>query len=38
MRTLTSDNEKLKQYFHQTDQTIAQLKKDNEDLQQKVNN
>jgi cell division protein FtsB len=37
MRTLTSDNEKLKQHFHQTDRTIAQLKKENEELQQKVN-
>ena len=38
MRTLTSDNEKLKQHFHQTDRTMAQLKKENEELQQKVNN
>lgn len=36
MRTLTNDNEKLKQHFQQTDRTIAQLKKENEELQQKV--
>ncbi len=36
MRTLTSDNDKLKQHIHQTDRTIAQLKKDNEELHQKV--
>ncbi len=38
MRTLTSDNDKLKQHFHQTDRTMAQLKRENEELQQKVNN
>jgi cell division protein FtsB len=37
MRLLTSDNEKLKQHIQQTDRTIAQLKKENEDLNQKVN-
>ena len=36
MRILTSDNEKLKQHFHQTERTITQLKKENEDLQLKV--
>ncbi|CAF1217632.1 unnamed protein product [Adineta steineri] len=36
MRALTSDNDKLKQHFHQTDRTIAQLKKENEELQLKV--
>ena len=38
MRSLTSDNDKLKQHFHQTDRTIAQLKRENEELQLKVNN
>ena len=28
----------LKQHIHQTDRTIAQLKKENEELQQKVTN
>jgi len=37
MRTLANDNDKLKQHFQQTDRTIAQLKKENEELQQKVN-
>ena len=37
MRTLTNENDKLKQQIHQTDRTIAQLKRENEELQQKVN-
>jgi CHASE3 domain sensor protein len=38
MRTLTSDNDKLKQHFHQTERMITQLKRENEELQLKVNN
>ncbi|CAF4440822.1 unnamed protein product [Rotaria sp. Silwood2] len=36
MRTLTDENEKLKQTLHQTERIIAQYKRDNEELQQKV--
>ena len=36
MCTLTSDNDKLKQYYHESERTMAQLKRDNEELQQKV--
>jgi prefoldin subunit 5 len=38
MHTLTNDNEKLKQHFQQTERTIAQLQRENEELQQKVMN
>jgi hypothetical protein len=38
LRTLTNENEKLKQHFHQTERIIAQAKRDNEELQQKVIN
>jgi prefoldin subunit 5 len=38
IRTLTNDNEKLTQHLQQTDHTILQLKKENEELQQKVKN
>ena len=38
MRTLTNENDKLKQHFHQTERITAQLKRDNEELQQKVIN
>jgi hypothetical protein len=37
MRTLANDNDKLKQHFQETDRIITQLKKENEELQQKVN-
>ena len=33
MRTLMNDNEQLKQHIQQTDRTISQLKKENEELQ-----
>lgn len=36
MRTLMNDNEQLKQHIQQTDRTISQLKKENEELQLKV--
>ena len=36
MRTLTNENDGLKQHAHQIDRTMAQLKKENEELQQKV--
>lgn len=36
MRTLTNENDGLKQHAHQIDRTVAQLKKENEELQQKV--
>ncbi|CAF1226646.1 unnamed protein product [Rotaria sordida] len=36
MRTLTDENEKLKQNLHQTERIIAQYKRENEELQQKV--
>ena len=36
MRTLTNENDQLKQQSHQLDRTMSQLKKDNEELQQKV--
>jgi len=32
MRTLMNDNEQLKQHIQQTDRTISQLKKENEEL------
>lgn len=37
MRTLTNENDQLKQHSHQLDRSMNQLKKDNEELQQKVN-
>lgn len=37
MRTLTTDNDNLKQYIQETERTMTQLKRDNEELQQKVN-
>ena len=36
MCALTSDNDQLKQYYHESERTMAQLKRDNEELQQKV--
>jgi hypothetical protein len=36
MRTLTHENDKLKQNSHQTERLIAQFKRDKEELQQKV--
>lgn len=38
MIALTNDNDKLKQNLQQTDRTITQLKRENEELQLKVNN
>lgn len=38
MRTLTNENDKLKQHSHQTERIIAQYKRENEELQQKVIN
>ncbi|CAF0828367.1 unnamed protein product [Rotaria sordida] len=37
VRTLTNDNDQLKQYLHQIDRTMTQLKRENEELQQKLN-
>ncbi|CAF0998589.1 unnamed protein product [Rotaria sp. Silwood1] len=36
VRTLTNDNENLKQHLQQTDRTMTQLKRENEELQQKL--
>ncbi|CAF1448141.1 unnamed protein product [Rotaria sp. Silwood1] len=36
MRTLTDENEKLKQTLQQTERIIAQYKRDNEELKQKI--
>ncbi|CAF2979138.1 unnamed protein product [Rotaria sp. Silwood2] len=36
MRALTNDNDLLKQHIQQTDRTMTQLKRENEELQQKL--
>lgn len=36
MRTLTNENDSLKQHAQQIDRTMGQMKKENEELQQKV--
>ena len=37
MHALTNENDQFKQSIQQSDRTIAQLKRENEELQQKVN-
>ena len=38
MRTLNDVNDKLKQNLHQSERSIGQLKRENEDLKRKVKN
>ncbi len=38
MRMLINENEKLKQNFHHIERIITQLRGENDELQQKVNN
>ncbi len=38
MRIIANENEKFKQTFHQSERVVTQLRRENEELQQKVNN